>query len=108
MPISQMLRVAYYVWGQDIKKLPREDVVASHTEQQPGSAHLPSQTGSHGGEDQYNPQCLEEQRSTHAMCHIHESRFNIWKRTVGWPDPLAEVNFKPAYNSSKEANQNGG
>src|ERR1700733_4786064 len=40
------------------------------------------------------------------MGHIHKSRFNIRKGTVGRPDPLAEVNFKPSDNSRKEANEN--
>ena len=93
--------------GIDVRKqLVRQDLVASHAEQDAGRAHLSGEPAAEAGQDQDGPHRMVEERSAHALANVHKcgvAAGEAGSRTGGMiagpilgPDALREIHLGAA------------
>src|SRR5271167_1888729 len=86
------------------KKLPWQNIVATHAEEQAGSPHLTRQPRSNRSQNQNDAQSLEKQRPSHPPRNIHKGCFSTGEGPEIRPHSLSEVDFQAPNDTGEQAN----
>src|SRR5579859_567556 len=87
------------------KNAARQDVIASHAEEQTRGAESAGKRATKGCQNENPAHRVEQNDTTYALANIHECGFQIGKCAPIRPNKLRQIDQKASKNAGKDANQ---